>query len=245
MTTPSLRELQRAFWRGVTVDPSAGPLAVIAPSPALAPVERVGIYAGMYAARVVEALRENFPRTAQVLGAERFDELVRAYLRRHPSTHPSIRYVGRVLPEFLGSSDVAGFVAELARLEWLRLEVFDAADTPVLRREDLAAVAPDDWGTLRFAPVAALATLRTRWAVHRLWKDETRTSADREPTTLRIWRDGFAVYQAPMKSDEARALARMTAGEPFADVCEECDDAAGAAALLLRWIEDGIVARVR
>jgi hypothetical protein len=243
--TPSLRELQKAFWRGITRGPEAGPLRVIAPSATLAPVERLGIYSGMYVARLVDALRENFPRTAAVLGDERFAEVARAYLRRHPSTHPSVRNVGRALPAYLAAADVPGFVAELARLEWLRLEVFDAPDTPVLRREDLAAVAPEDWPALRFEPVAALETLVTRWAVHRLWKDEERTTCERNPAALRIWREGFLVYQTAMEPDEERALARVRSGECFAAVCEGFEDATAPAALLLRWVEDGILARVR
>src|SRR5262249_36222906 len=137
--TPSLRDLQRAFWRGVTREPVAGPepLATIAPSATLQPAERLAIYADMYVVRLLGAVRESFPRTAAVLGDERFEALVRDYLRRRPSTDPSIRNVGRALPDFLASADVPGFVGELARLEWLRLEVFDAADTPVLRRDDM------------------------------------------------------------------------------------------------------------
>jgi len=241
--TPSLRELQRAFWRGLTREPSPALLDVIEPSATLVPAARLGIYRGMYLARLLDAVHENFPRTAAVVGEERFAGLVRDYLSRHPSTDPSIRNVGRRLPDFLAGVDVPGFVGELARLEWLRLEVFDAADGPVLRREDLVALAPEAWGEIRLEPVAALERLVCRWPVHRLWKDETLVTCEREPTALRIWRDGFFVYQAPMATDEERALAQVVRGERFAAVCEEFDDPEVPAGLLLRWIEDGILAR--
>jgi hypothetical protein len=58
-----------------------------------------------------------------------------------------------------------------------------------------------------------------------------------------VWRDGFLVYQSPMDAAEEAALERVAAGEPFAAVCEGLDDPRDAAALLLRWLEDGIVAR--
>lgn len=243
MATPSLRELQGAFWRGITREPSAGPLAVIAPSATLAPLQRLAIYADMYLVRLLGALRENFPRTATVLGDDPFAQLVRDYLGRRPSTDPSIRNLGRALPDFLAGADVPGFVAELARLEWLRLEVFDAPDGPVLTRDELMAVAPEDWHELRLEPVAALATLVCKFPVHRVWKDESLRSCEREPTALRIWRDGFAVYQAPMAPDEEGALAAVVAGEPFGAICESFDDPEAPAGLLLRWLEDGILAR--
>jgi len=58
-----------------------------------------------------------------------------------------------------------------------------------------------------------------------------------------VWREGFLVYQSPMDPAEEAALERVVAGEPFATICEAVDDPRDAAALLLRWLEDGILAR--
>src|SRR5207249_2583330 len=131
--TPSLRELQRAFWRSIASQPGAAAvlervlLETVRPTPTLAPAERVHIYAGMYFWRIVEALREDFPKVATVLGADGFAELVRGYIAAHPSTEPSIRHVGHALPDFLGGYQPA-YLADLARLESTRLHVFDAPD---------------------------------------------------------------------------------------------------------------------
>ena len=46
-----------------------------------------------------------------------------------------------------------------------------------------------------------------------------------------------------MDPAEEVALDRLVAGAPFAAVCEGFEDPAEAGALLLRWVEDGIVAR--
>ncbi len=80
----------------------------------------------------------------------------------------------------------------------------------------------------------------TAWPVHRLWADAAALVPAR--TALRIWREGFFVYQTAMDPAEEAALDRLVAGEPFAAVCEGFDAPAEAAALLLRWIEDGIIA---
>jgi Putative DNA-binding domain len=240
---PALRELQAAFWRALATpgEPDAGLLSVIRPSPALAPGDRVGIYAGMYLGRIVDALREDFPKLAALLGDEPFADLVRDYLGEHPSVEPSIRHVGGALPAYVAARQ-PGWLADVARLEWARLEVFDAPDETPLSTAALLDVPAEDWPGLRFTLVPAFAQLVAGWPVHRLWSGGSPPFAPAR-TALRIWREGFAVYQTPMDVPEEAALDRLAAGEPFSAVCEPFDDPADAASLLLRWLEDGIVAR--
>ena len=247
MPAPSLRELQGAFWRSIAREPGAARvpdrllLETVPPTPTLAPAERVHVYAGMYLWRLVDALREDFPKLATVLGDDGFADLVRDYVAAHPSTEPSIRHLGRALPAFLAGYQPA-YLADLARLEWTRLEVFDAPDATPLTAADLRRIAPEDWPGLRFTLVPACARLVTRWPVHQLWDDAAALLAPAR-TALRVWREGFLVYHTAMDPAEEAALERLVAGEPFAAVCEGFDDPAEAGALLLRWIEDGIVAR--
>jgi hypothetical protein len=240
---PALRELQAAFWRSVATGraPDAELASLIRPTPVLAPAERVAIYSGMYLSRIVDALREDFPKVAGLLGAEPFADLVRDYLSEHPSSQPSIRHVGSGLPAFLAARE-PGALVDLGRLEWARLEVFDAPDAAALAPATLYEVPPEDWPSLRFAVVPGFARLVAGWPVHRVWSGAP-LALPPERTALRIWRDGFAVYQTAMDPREEAALDHLVAGEPFSAVCEPFDEPADAAALLLRWVEDGIVAR--
>ena len=246
MPGPALRELQAAFWRSIAQEPGAAPvpdavlLETVPPTSTLGPAERVHVYAGMYFWRIVEALREDFPKVAAVLGDDGFADLVREYIAAHPSTEPSIRHVGQALPDFLSGRRPA-YLADLARLEWTRLQVFDAPDARPLPGADLRRIPAEEWPGLRFTLVPACARLVTAWPVHHLWEDSTRALGPTR-TALRVWREGFMVYHTAMQPEEERALDRLVEGEPFAAICEGFDDAAGAAALLLRWIEDGIIA---
>ncbi len=240
MHTPALREIQAAFWRSLDGGEPDGALTrVVRAAGPLSAEERVGIYTGMYVARIVEALAEDFPKLAGLLGADAFADLVREYVARHPSTEPSIRHIGRALPGFLEDRTPA-YLADVARLEWVRLDVFDAPDARPLRAEDLRAVPPEDWPALRFTLVPACALLVTAWPVHTLWSGAPSPLVPGR-TALRVWREDFLVYQTAMDPTEESALARVTAGEPFAAVCEVVNDPREAAALLLRWIEDGLV----
>ena len=92
---------------------------------------RLDVYADMYFYRLRDCLAEDFPKLAELVGEARFHNLVTDYLLRHPSSHPSLRELGRRLPAFLADHAIAAefpVAADLARLEWARVDVFDERD---------------------------------------------------------------------------------------------------------------------
>jgi hypothetical protein len=261
VSAPALRELQGAFWRHLAAEPDDDPGRPIAPglravlvgSEELGADARLAIYARMYLWRLLDVLRDDHPRTAAVLGDGAFRDVVRAYLGGYPSEHPSVANVGRHFSAFLGASLPVGappWAPDLARLEWARREVFDAPDATPLGLDTLRGVAPEAWPAARFRVVPALALVVAGWPVQRAWVAEAGAPVPELPaerTVLRVWRSGYSVYHARLNAREEAALARLRAGEPFAAMCEEFADlpegeaAAGAAALLVTWIEDGMV----
>ena len=132
--------------------------SVVRPGARLTAAERVGVYHGMYLARMREALESDYPGLARHLGPAAWERLVAAYVRAHPSRSYTLNVLGRHLPDFAGAARVRrpAFCRDLARLEWAVSEVFDAPETPPLAEADLAAVAPRAWARRRLVPVAAL-----------------------------------------------------------------------------------------
>jgi hypothetical protein len=261
----SLRELQTCFFRSLTRAPEGGSASFdprlvrcVEGRGQLGPEQRIDIYAQMYYARLREVLREDFPCVAAVLGCAGFDTVVRAYLADRPSTHPSLRHLGCQFAAFLDTRAETGslpFLGDLARLEWARLDVFDAPASEPLQVEHLQHIAPEEWPGLRFRLTPACQILHSDWPVHELWATAEKGTPGcecvrREKTTLRVWRDGFAVYHATMDAIEHTALVRVLAGDPFSAVCGAVESllpaevAAAVGSLLLRWIEDGLLARL-
>jgi hypothetical protein len=258
VVTLPLRELQARFAAALAPAAAADPalLALVRAGGALTPAGRIEIYADMYRARLVDVLREDFPRTRSLLGDAVFVALAERYLTRHPSTHPSVRYVGSRFADF-AAGQAAGppWLADLARLEWARVEVFDAPDAEPLRLADLQAVPPADWPALRLRLVPACRVVASPWPIHEIWTagdpDSDRQVPD-EPRTsvVRVWREGFSVSHAAMGDAERRAFAPLQRGEPFASLCAALEsdldpDAAAheAGGLLMRWLEDELLAR--
>lgn len=257
MPTPSLHEVQRLFWESVAVRPGRDSIA-----PALVRLvrgaddsdrkTRIRVYSDAYYLRLREVLREDFPKVTALLGGERFDEIVAGYLHAFPSEQPSVRHLGRALAEFLRSCEhIPKFLADLAELEWARVEVFDAPDADCATIDDLATVPPDAWPALRFSTIPAIQTLRVQYPAHQLWSKSHSLEVPAAETCLRIWRkNDFLVLHAPMDERESAALPKMISGETFAAICEtyadlpEMDAAREATGLLARWLEDGIIARI-
>ena len=258
MPTPSLHEVQRLFWESVAVRPGRDSIA-----PALVRLvrgaddsdrkTRIRVYSDAYYLRLRDVLREDFPRVAALLGPERFEEAASGYLEVFPSKQPSVCHLGRALAEFLRRrEDIPKCLADLAQLEWARVEAFDAPDAESATIGDFVSVPPDAWPALRFSTIPALQTLRAQYPVHQLWSGDESLDVAAANTSIRVWRaNDCRVFHAPMDERESAALRKMISGEPFAAICETFADlpaaeaAEEATALLARWIEDGIIRRVR
>jgi hypothetical protein len=250
--SPALREIQALFWRGLngSLDPALE--AAVLSTPGLAAADRLAIYRGMYVGRLHDVLAEDFEHTAAVVGPETFAATVRGYLAAHPSEHPSVRHLGRRFAAFLAEAPPPGsppWLPDLARLEWARVEVFDAPDARPVDLVQLREVPEREWAGLVLLAIPALEVVDSAWPVHLAWRDGGDLTP--EPTRLRIWRRNNRVYHAAMDRVERDALARLLAEQSFGEICEVLGDlepeaaAAEAGALLARWLEDGLIAGVR
>jgi len=275
----ALAAIQEQLWRLIT-EPEGieaalaakgdaegtGLAALVRSDRGLSPVARVAVYANAYFARIHDCLREDFGALARALGPAAYHDLVKTYLMTYPPTRPSLRHAGAQLVTHLSMEPFVSiflrrcpYAADLARLEWALTEAFYAPDSPVLSREDLAAVAPEDWGALRFEASASLQVLSCAWPVHEVRERfDTEDGAstwdpvpvlDAESTHLRVWRQGERVRYRAISALEREALRAVQAGEPFAAVCDRwvadlatADAASRAAALLAAWLTDGVLA---
>jgi hypothetical protein len=232
--------------------------------------ERISIYANMYFHRLKDALRADFPRTADALGEAPWQNLVTDFLLAHPSTKPSIRWVGEPLPEFLetwGGAPGERWLAGLARVEWAESDSWQAVDEEIRVAEQLAGVTLEEWPECRFAK-AAHANLVDAGTDPRLLRLEVvdglpligGTEGKPEPAPgerffFLVYREGYGVTIERIESDEAAALGTVFAGGTFGEACEalaggddtgETDEEALAAAAvraagwLSGWISRGL-----
>src|SRR5216684_487302 len=196
---------------------------VILPSRSLQPVERLGIYHGMYLLRMQEALQSDFPALEHFLGEDAFRELVRGYVQAFPSRSYSLNPLGDHLPEFVRTA--AGvkrpeFCHDLARLELAVSQVFDAPETPPLTEAAIAAVAPEAWETARLKAIGAFALLAFRYPVN-AYLQTVRDDNHQHPrarlkdTWVAVYRRDYRVFRLDLTRAAHDLLADLAQGAPL------------------------------
>jgi hypothetical protein len=166
------------------------------------------------------------------------------------------------LPDFLAAHARGGerpWLAELARLERARTEVFDGPDATPSSLAELRAVAPERFGDVRLRLIPAHRVLVNRFTIAPIWRasepepEEDASATDAPlatPETLIVWRRDDAVLHRAADADEARWLPRLAErdGLMFADLCaalgetrSDEDAAARAFELCARWVGEGLI----
>ena len=223
---------------------------VVRPSKTLTPVERVGVYQGMYLLRMIEALEGDYPAVAHFLGAEEFADLVTRYAAAHPSTSFTFNRFGSRFPEFVrGSRGVRrkAFVADLARLELSVTEVFDAPASAAWPADAIAEIPGEAWEGAVFRPIAAFRLGAYGHPVNAYLqsvKEENHDHPDtgRKATWVAVWRKRYEVWRLELSEPAHAFLRDLTRGRPFGKaVAASARRLQGRAGdQLFRWLRDWV-----
>jgi hypothetical protein len=132
--------MQRKMADGRSMDAEARIL--IRPNKLLTSFERLEIYNRQYWFRVLSSFAEDFTGLRAVVGASKFEGLMRAYLAECPSTSFTLRNLGSRLESWLllnpkWTSPRETLALDVVRLEWAHIEAFDSAREPSLTSADL------------------------------------------------------------------------------------------------------------
>jgi hypothetical protein len=225
-------------------------------------VTLLDVYRDGYALRLIEVLTGDYPGVMAMAGPDDFDHMARAYIAAHPSRHPSVRWYGKDVADFLartppynGTPDAA----EMARFEWALGEAFDSPDVAAITADRLMALPPEAWETLSFTALPSLRRLTLAFDVPQAWqrRDEVEPGnleVERAagPVAWAIWRPEFVSNYRSLDADEAVMLDALVEGRPFPGLCEavapftgEEQAPARAAGLLRAMVEGGMIAGFR
>lgn len=217
---------------------SAEANALIRPNDRLSSFDRLEIYNRQYWFRLYSSFEEDFPGLKAIVGAKRFERLMRDYLTTSPSRSFSLRNLGSGLeawlmanPGYLGPR--SALARDMARLEWAHIEAFDSAHLPLLDPDELASIGEDS--VLDLQP--HLRVLALQYPVEDLLielrheegsSDAASNSATTERHTKRgrrvaslkseriylaVHRHENSVYYKRLEAEEYRLLAALLAGQ--------------------------------
>lgn len=225
-------------------------------SAALSAEQGLAIYHNAYRARLLEALRGDYPAVHGWLGDEEFDALALAYLNAHPSQHFSLRWLGAKLAAFIDGYLIptqASPLSELARLEWAFTLAFDAPEGQPLSLAQMAELPAEDWPTLQVRLLPSVQWLAFRHNSLAIWRackeqgDFPGSQSLAEVETCVVWRDQLITRYRSLAADEATALRGMTEqGWTFAELCAQLSERGEQAPLqavtwLRQWLGDGLL----
>ncbi|AZF45236.1 Glutamate synthase [NADPH] large chain [Pseudomonas sp. R1-43-08] len=257
-----LIDWQRAFEAHLLADTGAadsGFAATLLGGPTLDVDTGLAIYHNAYLSRLQDVLRHDFAAIRYWLGDDEFAALSQAYIRRYPSAHYSLRWLGERFAGFILehlTAEQSAPLAELARLEWAFTLAFDAPAGETLTLDHMAQLAPEDWPALRVSLVPSVQQLTCRFNTLSIWranKDESDFPGSQALDTAQaclVWRHQNLCRYRSLEPAEAHALMGMTAtGWNFSELCVELAVTYGegaplqAATWLKQWIQDGLLER--
>lgn len=171
------------------------------------------IYHNAYRARLAEVLADHFPKTLSYMGGELFEPLARQYAERHPPQGQHLGRYGDGFAKHLGEHyPEHPVLRELAELEWALRCVFDAADHPAWRLQDIQTQGPEacfhQWPILH----PTLTWLNQRSNAVAIWRavaddqDVPEPSYRDSPLPLAVWRRELQPHFSSLETDEARFL---------------------------------------
>lgn len=263
MNAPSLLELQRRMQSSVIAQGETVDIETEIAAPCgIAAAQRIGVYVDAYRLRLLEILAEDYRALARWLGEDEFTRIGTAYIAAHPSDTRSVRWFGRHFGTFLETHAADQLLlAELAHFEWAQGIAFDAADADPAGIARMAAIAAERWPRLRFTfhPCVQLLDLGQEVPAffQALITDGPRPATlpiDSPPATWLIWRHDLTVNWRKLENEEAGALSAVRQDADFARFCEILSESAPhdeatapmqAAAMLKRWLNDGLITDIR
>jgi hypothetical protein len=257
----SLGDLQRAF-QDYLLASSESFQAAVRDTKKADRLTLLDVYRDGYALRLIEALTTDYPGLMAMAGPADFDHMARAYIAAHPSHHPSIRWFGKDVADFLGSTPPYSrtpAAAEMARFEWALGEAFDSPDATPVTADALVALPPEAWETLAFTPLPSLRRLTLEFDVPQAWQrredvEPGNLEVERAARSVRwaIWRPELVSNFRSLDEDDAALLDALADGRTFPELCEaiarftgEEQAPARAAGLLRAWVEGGLIAGFR
>ncbi|AJE23614.1 DNA-binding domain-containing protein [Azotobacter chroococcum] len=189
------------------------------------PAARFAVYRNNVVASLVDALGETFPVVRQLVGEAFFHIMAHCHVRAAPPRTRILAHYGASFAAFIEDfAPAAGlpYLADVARLEFLRVRACHASDAPVADGAALAVLLgePERLPHLRLGLHPSLALLRSPFAVVSLWAahqgalDIARVDPGHAESAL-VVRNGLEVEVIGLASGEAVLIGLLQEGLPL------------------------------
>ncbi len=221
----SLPELQRAFAAAVYTGDEKITAHV---RPGRFPAARhLQVYRNNVFESLSGALKAVYPVVERLVGAGFFAYAADGYIRGFPPTSGNLHDFGGRFAGFLagfGPARELAYLPDVARLEWAWHRAFHAADADPLALARLAAIAPEQYGQLRFRLHPSAQLVASDYPLLRIWQvnqpdypGDTGVDLTDGGVRLLVVRRGLEVVIEPLSAGDDALLRAVAAGRHFED----------------------------
>jgi len=194
------------------------------------PAQRFGVYRNNVMVSLLDALADTFAVTQELVGEEFFRAMARLHVQASPPQSPLLAFYGADFPDFIATFPPASgiaYLADVARLEYLRVLAYHAADATPLSAAEIGECLADAQflSSLRLrlhpslAVLASSAAVVSLWAAHQGVGDLAEVAPDCAETAL-VLRQGMAVEVMRIPAAAGCFIAAIRSGSRLGDAAE-------------------------
>ena len=195
--------------------------------------ERFGVHCNNVAHSRITTLRSIFPAAERLVGELFFIGLARAYIEHDPPTSPLLFRYGRGFPEFIAGFTPAAsvpYLADVARIEWLRLQAYHAQDATPLAIAVLGQVPEERLPGLVLGLHPSLGLVQSRWPAYSIWAECTEAEAAppvdmAEAQSIAVLRPELSVETHLLPTGGGVFLAQLAGGTLLGPAAQAAADA--------------------
>jgi hypothetical protein len=138
------------------------------------PARRFAVYRNNVVVSLIDALADTYPVARQLVGEDFFRSMARIYARGNPPVSPVLASYGAGFAAFIAafpSAAAVPYLADIARLEWMYVRSFYAADVDPVETTEIAALLADAEGLpqAHFELHPSVTVMASAYAVASLW----------------------------------------------------------------------------
>ena len=217
-----LSHLQGGFSHKLLQRGGAAPDGLIRP-------KRFRVYRNNVFASLINALRSRYPVIERLVGEDFFEAAAGHFVKAHPPRSPVLIDYGKGFSAFLANFEPARplpYLADIARLEWLRHRAYHAEDRKALRPSDLGGAPSDRISALQFVFHPSAALIISPYPIVSIWETnaydaETRpTGPDLDGEAALVVRPEYEVLVVRLEEADHAFAAALAEGATLGEAAE-------------------------
>ncbi|WLG52118.1 DUF2063 domain-containing protein [Pseudomonas sp. FP1742] len=194
------------------------------------PASRFAVYRNNVQSSLINALADSYPVVVQLVGEEFFRAMAGSYVQSCPPQGPLIKDYGKDFAGFIDHFEPAAcvpYLADVARLERLRVQAYHAADAQPLSHAQIATALadPQALSELTVGLHPSLNLLTSAFAVVRIWaahqQDASLAGVDLDHgQNALVLRNGLEVEVFTIDQGASTFIQSLRLGQPLSQALE-------------------------